>query len=146
MARTHDLLRRFRLMAVPGAAGIAGVPVDRAALLREELQPIFVALRGAEFEAAATIARATSAGDARRARADQEAQRIVDEARDAAPRERVAAAKATKSSADAEAARLREDAREETQRIAGEAEGRLAAVVDELIGRVMSTEATSGTT
>ena len=62
MARPSDLLRRFRLMAVPGRAGIAGVPADHAALLREELAPVFAALHGSLQRADDALYKAKNSG------------------------------------------------------------------------------------
>ncbi len=139
MARKRDLLRRFRLIAVPGAAGLAGVPADREALLRDELAPIFDALSAAEDEATKVVATATAEGSTRRAHATEEAQRILDGAQDRAPSERVAAAEAATTSAESEAAELRTSAHEQAQRTARRAAERIPAMVNELTERVLST-------
>ncbi len=145
MATTRNLLSRFRLMAVPGAAGIAGVPVDREAALREELAPVFAVLREADHDASDTVARARAEGEARRARTNQDARRILDEAREAAPAAREAAAAAETASAESDAAMLREAAHEEAGRIRRDATGRIPTVVDELVRRVISAGSSSGT-
>jgi len=139
VARKRDLLRRFRLIAVPGAAGLAGVPSDREALLRDELAPIFGALSAVEDEATNVVARATADGSARRAHAAEEARRILDGAEDRAPSERVAAAEAATTSAESEAAELRASGHEEAQRTARLAAERMPAMVNELTERVLST-------
>lgn len=144
MARPRRLLSRFRLMAVPGAAGIAGVPVDREAILREELSPVFAMLRDADREANDTVARAESDAELRRTRAKQGAQRILDEAREAVPAAREAASSAETSSAESDAAAIRAAAHEEAGRIGRDAAQRIPAVADELVQRVMSAGSPSG--
>ncbi len=139
MARNWGLLRRFRLIAVPGAASIAGVPTNREAVLREELAPIFAALRAAEQNANDVVARASAEGDARRAHATREAEQILEEARDHEAGERVAAADSLTSSARSDASAIRASANEEDQRIARLAAKRVPALVSELVAAVMST-------
>jgi vacuolar-type H+-ATPase subunit H len=131
-------------MAVPGAAGIAGVPVDREAILREELSPVFAMLRDADREANDTVARAESDAELRRTRAKQGAQRILDEAREAVPAAREAASSAETSSAESDAAAIRAAAHEEAGRIGRDAAQRIPAVADELVQRVMSAGSPSG--
>jgi vacuolar-type H+-ATPase subunit H len=143
VARSSDLLRRFRLIAVPGKAGIAGVPADRETLLREELALVLAALRDVDHDATETIARATSEGEARRNRATLDAQRILGEAHEALPAARSAAATAETSAAESEAASIRATGHDEAERIRRDAAGRMAKVVDEIVRRVMSTGAPS---
>jgi vacuolar-type H+-ATPase subunit H len=126
-------------MAVPGAAGIAGVPANREAVLREELAPIFAALREAEQNAENVVARARAQGDAQRVHATQEGQRILEEARDLEPSERVTAAEAVASSAQSDATAIQASANEEAERIARLAAKRIPTMAKELAARVMST-------
>jgi hypothetical protein len=101
MRTPRDLLERFRPAGTPGAAGPAGVPVDRAALLREELQPVLDLLAatdqqcaeirstarhgaeslraGADAVVASTLARARSDADVARSAAAAEQRRTSDE-------------------------------------------------------------------
>jgi len=143
VARPGDLLRRFRLMAVPGAAGIAGVPVDREAVLREELEPVFAALRGADHAADEVVARAKAEADDRLARAGVRAREILVQSRESMPAARAAAGVAETSSAEIEAAAIRAGGHDEAGRIRRDAGQRSSVVVDELVRRVMSVESSS---
>jgi hypothetical protein len=138
VARPSDLLRRFRLMAVPGKAGITGVPVDHATVLREELAPVFAALRATESRASDIVSRATAEGESRKASAALEAQHILHEVSQARPAARATAATAAESEAAAAGSELRGSADEEVERINREATMRIAPVVDELVRRVLS--------
>src|ERR1035437_7792909 len=119
-------------MAVPGKAGIAGVPVDHAAVLREELAPVFAALRATESRTSDIVSRATAEGESRRAREDLEAQHILHEASQAQPAARAAAAAAAESEATAAGSELRGSADEEVERISREATMKITPVVNEL--------------
>ncbi len=145
MARPSDLLRRFRLMAVPGRAGVAGVPVDRAALLREELAPVFAALRDTEQRANEIVKQATMQGNSRRTEATLEAQRILDGAREAQPTERASAANAVRIQAESSGTELLATASAEVERINRVANQKMAPLVNEIVGRVLSTGLSSGT-
>ena len=145
MARPSDLLRRFRLMAVPGKAGIAGVPADHAVVLREELAPVFAALRATESRASDIISRATAEGESRRANAALEAQHVLHEAAQAQPAMRAAGAAAAESDATAASFELRGSADEEVERINHEATMKVRPVVDELVRRVLSSGVASRT-
>jgi len=145
LARPSDLLRRFRLIAVPGKAGIAGVPVDRAAMLREELAPVFATLRETDQRASDIVARAASEGDSRRAHAALDAQRILDEAYEAQPAARVSAASAVETEAKSSGAEIRMTADKEVERINVKASQTVSPLVEELVRRVMSTGLSSRT-
>jgi vacuolar-type H+-ATPase subunit H len=131
-------------MAVPGKAGIAGVPVDHAALLREELAPVFAALRTTEDRASDVVSLATTESDRRVANGALEAQHILYEASQAQPAARAAAADAADSEATSTSSQLRASADEEVERINREAMVRITPVVDELVRRVLSTGVVSG--
>jgi hypothetical protein len=145
VARPSDLLRRFRLMAVPGKAGIAGVPLDHAAALREELAPVFAALRATESRASDGVSRATAEGESRKASAALEAQHVLHEASQAQPATRAAAATAAESEATAASFELRDSADKEVERINHEATMKIRPVVDELVRRVLSSGVASRT-
>lgn len=145
MARPSDLLRRFRLMAVPGRAGIAGVPADHAALLREELAPVFAALHGSLQRADDVATRAKAEADDRREKGIVEARRVLDQARDAQPAARARSAATEKVRANSSAEEIGDDARHEIERIERAKAVRMAAIVDELVGRVLATGASSET-
>jgi vacuolar-type H+-ATPase subunit H len=145
VARTRDLLRRFRLTAVPGKAGIAGVPVDHAAVLREELAPVFAALRATESRTSDIVSRATAEGESRKASAALEAQRILHQASQAQSGARAGAAATAQSEATAAGSELRGSADEEVERINREATMKIMPVVDELVRRVLSSSVASKT-
>jgi vacuolar-type H+-ATPase subunit H len=132
-------------MAVPGKAGIAGVPIDHAAVLREELAPVFAALRATESRTLDIVSRATAEGESRKASAALEAQRILREASQAQPAARAAAATTAESEATAAGSELRASAEVEVERINREATARITSVVDELVRRVLTTGVASRT-
>jgi vacuolar-type H+-ATPase subunit H len=132
-------------MAVPGKAGIAGVPVDRASVLREELAPVFAVLRATESHTLDIVSRATAEGESRKASAALEAQRILHEASQAQPAARAAAATTTESEATTTGSELRASADVEVERINRDATMRITPVVDELVRRVLSTGVESRT-
>jgi len=137
VARPSDLLRRFRLMAVPGKAGIAGVPVDRAAVLREELAPVFATLRTVEEEANDVVSRATAESERRRQSASSDAQRILASANETLVLERAAAARTTEDETATSCSQLQAAAEAEVRRIEVESAPKVALVVDELVHRVL---------
>lgn len=139
MARSSDLLRRFRLMAVPGEAGIAGVPADHASLLREELAPVFAALHDAQERVNDIVARADAEAVARRERGVVEARRIVNQARDAQPATRTRSAARVEAEAVSSTEEIRAGAHHEIERIDDQKSERIGPVVDELVRRVLST-------
>lgn len=138
MARKWGAFRRFRLIAVPGAAGVAGVPANREAVLREELAPIFAALRSVQEDAQRSIARAAAESTARAARAMEESERIIEEARSREASERASSAEALRSSAQSEASAVRTSALEEAERISRLGAERIPGMVSTLVAHVMS--------
>jgi vacuolar-type H+-ATPase subunit H len=132
-------------MAVPGKAGIAGVPVDHVAELHHELAPVFAALRATESRASDIVSRATAEGESRKANAALEAQHILREASQAEPAARAAAATAAESEATAAGFELRGTADKEVERINREATMKIEPVVDELVRRVLSSGVASRT-
>jgi vacuolar-type H+-ATPase subunit H len=132
-------------MAVPGKAGIAGVPVDHAAVLREELAPVFAALRATESRTSDIVSGATEEGESRKAKAALKAQHILHEASHAEPATRATAAAAAESEATAAGFELRSSADKEVERINREATMKITPVVDELVRRVLSSGVASRT-
>ena len=80
MARVRDILFRFRPAGARVPAAEAGVPVDRAADLAAELEPLFAQLADAEAECAAFVERAQTTAAGRRERDAQAADSIVADA------------------------------------------------------------------
>jgi hypothetical protein len=130
-------------MAVPGKAGIAGVPVDRAAVLREELAPIFAALRASEAEADDVVSRSTGESENRRQNALLAAQQILASANDDVVLERAAAARASEVETATSCTQLQAAADEEVLRIDADSASKVTLVVDELVRRVLSESASS---
>jgi vacuolar-type H+-ATPase subunit H len=132
-------------MAVPGRAGLAGVPVDRATVLREELAPVFAALRATESDATDTVSRATRESNNRTAHANLEAQRILDQASTDQTAARLAAAADVENLAAAAESELNEAADREIERINREAARKIGPLVDEVVVRILSYGAPPGT-
>jgi hypothetical protein len=138
-----ELLRRFRLMAVPGPAAVAAVPADRREVLRMELAPVFAALRAPNEGASATVAHAEAEGQVRRTRAAEEASDIVATARDTTRDARAEAAEELLARAANERRDLLEAAQRRATAIGDRAERGIQPAVDELVRRVLATGATA---
>ncbi len=144
MPTPGELLRRFRLMAVPGPVALATVPADRTAALRKELEPVFSALREVDEDVAATVARAEAEGQARRARAAGEASEIIATARDTARNARAEAAAVLLAGAADECRDLLDEGRRHSMAIRDNAEHGRQPAVDELVRRVLAIGAAAG--
>ena len=144
MPTPSELLRRFRLMAVPGPAAIAAVPVDRSETLRMELEPVFAALRGVNEEVAATVDDAEAEGRARRMRASEEASEIVATARSMTRDARAEAAAVLLARAADERRDLLDDGRRRASAIRDTTEHRIQPAVDELVRRVLAIGTAAG--
>lgn len=138
MPTPSELLRRFRLMAVPGPAAIAAVPVDRSEALRMELEPVFAALRDVNEDVAATVADAEAEGQVRRTRAAEEASAIVATARSRTRDARAEAAAVLLAGAADERRDLLNDGRQRATAISENAEHGIQPAVDELVRRVLA--------
>ncbi len=144
MPTPSELLRRFRLMAVPGPAAIAAVPVDRSEVLRMELEPVFAALRDVNEDVEATVAGAEAEGQARRTRAAQEASEIVATARSMTRDARAEAAAVLLDGAADESRALLGDGRRRATAISEIAEHGIQPAVDELVRRVLAIGTAAG--
>lgn len=138
MPTPSELLRRFRLMAVPGPAAVAAVPADRREALRTELEPVFAALRHVNEGTAATVARAEAEARVRRARAAEEASEIVATARGTTRDARDEAAADLLAGAASEGRDLVEAARRRAATIGDRAGRGTQPAVDELVRRVLA--------
>jgi hypothetical protein len=145
----REWLDRFRPAGAPGAATAVGVPVDRPAAARAELEPVFAALAGDIGRAAehhdALIAEAAR----RRAEGRDAARALVESARASAAAERAAeetrlrrlAMEQTQARRDhgyAQAERVRDAAARRRPALVGEVLARVRAEIDEL-GRTAGT-------
>lgn len=141
MPRMRDVLYRFRPAGAPGGAGAAGVPIDRAATLAAELEPLFSQLAVVESacdgirDDAARHAAAIKERDAERARA------IVAAATGRVGSERAAAVSRMRDRAAADATADLPAARDEAAALSNRAAqrmpdyvGRVVAAVGKLIG------------
>ena len=144
MPTPSELLRRFRLMAVPGPAAVAAVPTDRREALRMELEPVFAALRGINQGTAATIVLAQAEGQSRRARADEEASEIVATARRMTRDARAEAAADQLADGADERRDLLDAARQRVAAIREHAERGMQPAVAELVRRVLAVGDTAG--
>ncbi len=138
MPTPSELLRRFRLMAVPGPAAVAAVPADRSEAVRMELEPVFAALRSINEGAAATVARAEAEGQARRAQAVEEASEIVATARAVTRDARTEAAADLLAGVANERRDLLDAAGRRAAAIDDRAERDMQPAVDELVRRVLA--------
>ena len=92
MPRIRDVLHRFRPAGAPGAATAAGVPVDRAAELGVELEPLFALLADTERECEDVLERARAEQAGIRARDAERAAGVLASGRARVEAERAAAA------------------------------------------------------
>jgi len=138
MPTLETFLRRVRFPGVPGAPSAAGVPVDRAARIASELEPVLAALDGPQHRARQLVAEAEERAEGRRADTAAEVARIISAARLSAPAERARTAGAVTARAQRERARLLEAARHDADRIdrrtARLVPALAAAVVDGVLG------------
>jgi len=136
LPRARDLLNRFRPSGTPGAAGAAGVPVDREAGTADELAPLFSALAPTERECEALIAGAEADARRIRRRADEEAARLVTEAGERQASERAAVVAEVRDHRAAAAAAAAVDAERRAAAIRDRAASRTGACVDDVVAAV----------
>lgn len=132
-------LHRLRIHGVPGAAGAAGVPVDRVAEVEEELAPIFELLEEAGRRAGQLVAEGERDAALARARASDEARRLVAEARAQVEAQRAEAAASTLARAADERRVVLAEGRAEAERVSRVVLERMSSVRAELVRRVLST-------
>lgn len=142
MPRARDLLNRFRPSGTPGAAGAAGVPVDRAAGAAAELAPLFAALAPTERRCEELLTDAEA--DARRIRreAEEEAARLVAAARDRQSTERAAVLAELRARRSADAAAAADAAERQATEVRDRAEARMGDCVEDVVAAVRSLVAT----
>jgi F0F1-type ATP synthase membrane subunit b/b' len=112
--------------------------VDRAAVLREELAPVFDALRATHDEAEVLVARATSEAQDRRQGTSRAARQILAQANESLALERASAAAATEVETATLSAQFQAAAEEEVRRISVASEQKVAPVVEELVRTLLS--------
>jgi hypothetical protein len=130
--RVRDLLYRFRPSGAPGAATAAGVPVDHAARLAAELDPVFARLAATEQQCGAVVAEGQHRSEEIRRRDAERVRALVAGAEARAQSERAAVATATRDAGRADATAVREAA----DRGAADLAERARARFPEYLGRV----------
>jgi len=134
--RARDLLYRFRPAASPGAASAAGVPVDRAADLAAELEPLFRQLASTERECAETREQARLDAERIRARETDRARGIVTGANARTLAERAAATAQSRQRAETESAALLAAAEREAAAVRERAAERMPEYVARVVAAV----------
>jgi hypothetical protein len=136
MARVRDLLHRFRPVGAPGAAGAAGVPVDRGADLAAELGPLFDLLADTEQACAELVERAERDAAAMRARDAQRAREVVSSARALTDAERADAAARIMQGDEAGRADVLAAARRDAAELRARAASRIPSYVELVVAAV----------
>ncbi len=136
MPRVRDLLYRFRPSGAPGGAGATGVPIDRAATVAAELEPLFGQLAEVERQCESIQDAAHRDAAVTNAAAAERALMIVAEANGRAGSERAAAAARIRDQAAVDAAAGLAAARVEAAAIRDRASQRMAVYVDRVVTRV----------
>jgi len=125
MVRARDILYRFRPAGAPGAAGAAGVPVDRAADLEAELAPVLALLADTEAACDALIEEARRRAAARHVRDLESVRAMAEAATSDAAAARAAAATATTQAAETELRTIRDTASMEAEELRRRASARV---------------------
>jgi vacuolar-type H+-ATPase subunit H len=136
MVRARDILYRFRPAGAPGAAGAAGVPVDRTADLEAELAPVLSLLVDTEAACDALIEEARQRAAALRARDVESARAMVEAATGEAAAARAAAATSATQAAEVELRTIREAAVREAEQLRRRASERVPDCVSRVVERV----------
>jgi hypothetical protein len=134
--RVRDLLNRFRPAGAPGAAGNAGVPVDRDASMRTELAPLFARLAPTLGDCADIVARARRDADVRRAADAERARSLLAQAQVTAPVERRSAASAIEEQVAADAAHASSAAANDLLELRERVLQRTPALVEQVVAAV----------
>jgi hypothetical protein len=136
MARARDILYRFRPAGSPGAAGTAGVPVDRAADLEAELEPLFAQLADTEAACASLVEDARHRAAARHLRDVEAARVLVATARDEAAIARAAAAVAAQRAGESDLSTILARAETEAEALRQRSSAHVASYVARVVAAV----------
>ncbi|MGZ4743872.1 MAG: hypothetical protein ACXVYS_11775 [Oryzihumus sp.] len=136
MARTRDLLERFRPAGAPGAAAPAGVPSVHAASLREELLPVLALLEPTESEVDAVHTDASTRAERISADARTRAAELAAQARARADEARAEAAARQQRQGDEALAVELGHARQDAARLQSAARERVPALVSRVLSLV----------
>lgn len=145
MASVREFLTRFRPASAPGRAAPGGVPADRSAELRAELEPPLAQLDQAEAEARAVRERAEAAAAAHLRDVQQWADAVVAAAHKEAGRVRARTARQVLRTAEAEAQALLADAEREAAAVRERARSRMPPLADRVVTRVLADAASEET-
>lgn len=136
MPRIRDLLHRFRPAGAPGAAGAAGVPVDRAADLAAELAPLFADLAGTEQESADIREQGRRDAAEIRDRAAERAHAVVATTEQRVAAEHAAAVARARRRAEGESRDAQAAAQRDAAELLDRAKSRTPAYVDRVVRSV----------
>lgn len=136
MPRARDLLNRFRPSGTPGAAGVAGVPVDREAGPAAELASLLAALAPTERACASLLEQARTDAQAVRRRAEQEAASRVSAAREQQGAERAAVVAELRERRAADADATKAEAQRRAAAVREQADARMAGCVEDVVDAV----------
>lgn len=138
MARSRDLLQRFRPAGAPGTAASAGVPADRVAELSAELEPVLALLDAVSEEARRIRAEGSREAARIRAGAAERVRTMVATATREAEADRIAAAAQVNERAAAEADETLAAARAEAAALRLRADEHLQECADRVLTAVRS--------
>ncbi|WP_329190699.1 hypothetical protein [Actinacidiphila glaucinigra] len=128
----RDFLMRFRPTGLPGAAAAGGVPADRSAELRAELEPALAALDSTGALARTMLEAANHEAARRRETARRQAAEIVQAAHVRAEKETARVMDRERSATRAELVRIRAGAERELAELRSRVERRMPGFVDRL--------------
>ncbi len=133
MPRLRDVLYRFRPAGTPGRASASAVPVDRAAGLVAELEPVFARLTPVESSCDDMVQAARTAAAATRAAAAVEADRVIARAREQVGTERARAGQQARERQEAESAQVMAAAGDEVEQCRLRTSALLPGYVDRVV-------------
>ena len=137
MPAVGDILRRFRGLGVPGAPAQAGVPIDRTAAITAELTPVFLALEATEQGARAILDDARHHVGAIESRTADECDSILRRAREEAAATRAGAVAEGTRAIERRCDALVAEAHAQARHIEAVAAGRVEALAEEIVRRVV---------
>ncbi len=144
MARSRDLLERFRLAGTPGAAARPGVPADRVEELSAELEPVLERLADAVDRAQRIRRDADVEADRVRDEAQERARTMLAQAQQDAAAERADVARRVQEQAERDANDVGRAAEVEAAAVWESAEPLLQESVDRVVARLRASVAAAG--
>lgn len=130
-------LRRFRrLVSPPGRPGPIAVPADRSARAADELEAVFQAVDAIQEEAERIRDESAEQARGKDAEAEDEAKRILSQARDRAEQVRAQEASRHREDIEKEAQSALDEARREARRIRERTQDKLDSMAQRLVARL----------